>query len=122
MRPVLLQMHHEVVDTTTVKTEENTQVVFETFRRNPQTSQRRASGDLDNSRTSLQSLMQNLNLKPYKPRLLRVLNEDDPDRRLEFCEWILDSPDEDPTLLDRSLWTDEATFQTNDHVNRHNCV
>jgi len=66
--------------------------------------------------------MKDLNLKPYKPKLLQALNEDDPDRRLEFCEWILDSTEEDPTLLYRILWTDEATFQTNVRVNRHNYV
>jgi hypothetical protein len=49
--------------------------------------------------------------------LLQALNEDDPDRQLEFCERILDS-----TLLDQILWTDDATFQTNRRVNRHNCV
>ena len=48
--------------------------------------------------------MKDLNLKPYKPRLLQALNEDDPD------------------LLVRIFWTDEAIFQTNGRVNRHNCV
>ncbi|CAM4820866.1 unnamed protein product [Rotaria magnacalcarata] len=66
--------------------------------------------------------MQDLNLKLYKPRLLQALNEDDPDRRTEFCEWVLDSFEEDSTLLDRILWTDEAIFKVNGRVNRHNCV
>ncbi|CAF4230737.1 unnamed protein product, partial [Rotaria sordida] len=66
--------------------------------------------------------MKELNLKPYKPRLLQALNEDDPDRRLEFSQWVLDSIREDPIILDRILWTDEAIFQTNGRVNRHNCV
>ena len=47
--------------------------------------------------------MKDLKLKPYKPRLLQALNEDDPDRRMEFCEWLLDSTDQDLTLLDRIL-------------------
>lgn len=71
---------------TTVRTEENKQLVSETFFQNHQTSQRRASIQLDISRTSLQRIMKDLNLKPYKPMLLQALNEDDPDRRLEFCE------------------------------------
>ncbi|CAF5022496.1 unnamed protein product [Rotaria sp. Silwood1] len=107
---------------TTVRIEENMQLVSETFAQNPQMSQRRASLELGVSRRSLQRLMQDLNLKPYKPKLLQALNEDDPDRRLEFCEWILNSTQEDPTLLYRILWTDEATFQRNGRVNRHNCV
>jgi hypothetical protein len=87
----------------TVRAEENAQVVSESFLRNPQPSQRRASRELSISRRSLRRIMQDLNLKPYKPRLLQALNEDDPDRRLEFCEWILDSIQDDPTLLDRIL-------------------
>lgn len=86
---------------TTVRAEENAQTVSETFRRNPQSSQRRASRDLNISRTSLQCLMKDQNLKPYIPRLLQALSEDDRDRRLEFCEWLLDSIKDDPTLLDR---------------------
>ncbi|CAF3181292.1 unnamed protein product [Rotaria sp. Silwood2] len=106
----------------TVRTEENMERVSETFLLNPQTSKKRASIDLGISRRSLGRLMQDLNLKLYKPRLLQALNEDDPDRRTEFCEWVLDSFEEDPTLLDRILWTDEAIFKVNGRVNRHNCV
>ncbi|CAF3907141.1 unnamed protein product [Rotaria sp. Silwood2] len=97
-------------------------LVSQTFLLNPHISQRRAALELNISRASLQRLMKDLNLKPYKPRLLQALNEDDPDRRLEFCEWLLDSARDDPTLLDRILWTDEASFQTNGHVNKHNCI
>ena len=103
-------------------TEDNTSLVSETFRRNPHLSQRRAARELNISRSSLQRIMKELKLKPYRPRLLQALNEDDPHRRVEFCEWFLDSVDEDPTLLDRILWSDEATFYLNGHVNRHNCV
>ena len=105
-----------------VRTKENMKVVPETFAQNPRISQRRASLELDLSRTSSQRLMQDLKLRPYKPRLLHALNEDDPDRRMEFCEWILYSTQEVPTRLDRILWTDEAIFQMNGRVNRHNCV
>ena len=72
---------------------------------------------LNISRISLQYFLKDLDLKPYKPRLLQALNEDDLDRRLEFSQWILDSIQDD-----QILWTDEATFKTNTRVNRHNCV
>jgi hypothetical protein len=98
------------------------QLVSQNYRLNPQTSQRQAARELDISRSTLQRIMKDLNLKPYKPKLLQAFNEDDPDRRMEFCEWILDTIEEAPTLLDRILWTDEAIFQTNGRVNRHNCV
>ncbi len=63
----------------TVRTEENMEV-SESFLLNPQKSKRRASIDLGISHRSLGRLMQDLNLKLYKPRLLQALNEDDPDR------------------------------------------
>ena len=75
---------------TSVTAEENVQLVSQNFLLNPQTSQRYAARELEISRSTLQRIMKDLNLKPYKPRLLQALNE--------------------------------ATFQTNDRVNRHNCV
>ncbi|KAJ4439285.1 hypothetical protein ANN_07406 [Periplaneta americana] len=39
--------------------------------------------------------------KPYISRLVHALNEDDPDRRLEFCEWFLNMCDE------REDWSNE---------------
>lgn len=105
-----------------INTDENMELVSQTFPLNPQPSQRRAARELGISRSTLQRIKKDLGLKPYKPKLLQALNEDDPDRRLEFCEWILDSPEKDQNLLDRILLTDEATFQTNGRVNRHNCV
>ncbi|CAF2083617.1 unnamed protein product [Rotaria magnacalcarata] len=71
---------------TTVRTVENIQLVSQTILPNPYVSQRRAALELNISRAGLRRLMKDLNLKPYKPRLLQALNEDDPDRRLEFCE------------------------------------
>ena len=100
----------------TVSTEENTERVSETFRLNPQSS------ELGISRRSFGRLMSDLNLRPYKPRLVHALSEDDPDRRLEFCDWILGSVEEGPRLLGRILWTDEAILQMNGRANRHNCV
>ena len=66
--------------------------------------------------------MTELGLKPYRPQLLHALNEDDPDRRGEFASNFLNALAEDSSLLDRIVWTDEAIFKLNGHVNRHNCV
>lgn len=46
---------------TTVRTEENMQIVSETFARNPKISERRASLELGLSRSSLQHLVRDLN-------------------------------------------------------------
>ena len=48
------------------------------------------------------------------------LSEDDPDRRMEFCEWALSNVNEDPNFSIKILFTDEANFYVNGKVNRQN--
>ena len=105
-----------------VSTEENKQRVLAAFEENPGTSAKRASLELNLSRISLLRMMKELGLKLYRPRLLHDLNEDDPDRRCEFAEIFLNMVADDYSFIDRIIWTDEATFKLNGHVNRHNCV
>jgi hypothetical protein len=50
------------------------------------------------------------------------MTEDNPDRRLEFCEWIQRKVGEDAQFLGVIVWTDEATFKLNGTVNWHSCV
>ena len=61
-------------------------------------------------------------MKPYRPQLLHALNEDDPDRRCEFADTFLNLVADNASFPDRIVWTDEAIFKLNGHVNRHNCV
>lgn len=46
----------------------------------------------------------------YHPRLIHALIEDDPDRRLAFCEWKTGSTSK----------FFEAQFKLNGRINRHN--
>lgn len=105
-----------------VSTDENRERIRVAFEESPGTSTRRASLELNLARTSLRRMMKELGLKPYRPQLLHDLNDDDPDRRCEFAEIFLNLVANDSSLPDRILWTDEATFKLNGHVNRHNCV
>lgn len=101
---------------------DNKDLVAATFVNSPKKSQRRASLELGISRRSLSRMMTEIGLKPYRPRALQALNEDDPDRRLEFCENFVAFHNVDPSILDKIIWTDEAIFKLNGRVNRHNCV
>lgn len=60
-------------------------------------------------------------LHPYKVQLVHELSEDDPDRRLEFCEIFMRHCDENPNFLNSVVFSDEATFCLSGSVNRHNC-
>lgn len=106
----------------TVTNEENEMLVSQAFVENPGTSKHRASLELAISRSSLRRIMEGLKLKMYKPRLMHGLLEDDPDRRLQFCEIILNEETQGNGILEKITWSDEAHFKLSGAVNRHNCV
>lgn len=73
------------------------------------------------SRSSIIRILKAYKFHPYKIKLVQELNEDDPDRRLQFCEQMSQRLIEDPHLLFNICFTDECTFYLNGAVNRHNC-
>jgi len=105
-----------------VSTDENRERIRDAFEESPETSTRRASLELNLSRTSLRRMMKELGLKPYRPRLLHDLSDDDPDRHCEFADMFLNLVADDSLLCGRIVWADEANFKLNGHINRHNCV
>ena len=73
-----------------VTTQENSDLVAQTFVEKPSTSQVRASLNLGIPRTSLQRIMKRIGFKVYRPRIIHGLQHDDRFRRLQFCESLLD--------------------------------
>ena len=74
------------------------------------------------SNEPLRKILTKLHMRPYIPRLINGLLEDDPDRRSQFCKQFDRMCEDNPTFLDKIVWTDEATFKLLGHINRHNCV
>jgi len=72
--------------------------------------------------TILNILKKDLSLKSYIPTLCQGLHEDDYDRRLEFAQTFLTMVENNPDILKLTLWSDEANFKVNGHVNRHNAI
>lgn len=103
-------------------TDKNKCVVKNAFTQSPTKSTRRASQELGISRRSIQRMLYQLEMKPYHPHLVQALNDDDPDRRVEFCTTLLNRLNDDTSFLDKICWTDEACFKINGHVNRHNSI
>ncbi|UYV81427.1 hypothetical protein LAZ67_20001160 [Cordylochernes scorpioides] len=87
-----------------------------------QKSTRRLSQELKIPRTSIQIMLKGLGYKPYIPKLIHALHEDDWDRRMEFCEKMLEMIQNDENLPNRIMWIDEAILKLNGRINRHNCV
>ena len=98
------------------------ELVATAFARSPQKSTRRAEQELGISQTSIVRNLKAANLKPYRPHLLHQLNDDDHDRRVQFCETFQQLCAEDPTFPEKIIWSDEAIFKLNGQVNRHNSV
>lgn len=57
---------------------------------------------------------------PYHFQRVQALNPDDPERRIEFCQWILQQNEANPNFVDEILFTDECTFTRNGIFNFHN--
>ncbi|EZA46950.1 hypothetical protein X777_00567 [Ooceraea biroi] len=73
------------------------------------------------SQTSVRRNLKFINFHPYKIHLVQKLNEDDFDRRNEFCDIMMTRIDQLPNFLFNIAFSDEASFEINGNVNRHNC-
>ncbi|CAF4359983.1 unnamed protein product [Rotaria sp. Silwood2] len=86
-----------------VSTDENKERIRAAFEESPGTSLRRASLELNLSKSSLQRMMKELELKPYHLQLMHAQSDDDPDRRCEFADIFLKLVAEDSSFPDRIL-------------------
>jgi len=53
--------------------------------------------------------------------LVQELPKDDFNKRVQFCDLIVEMINDDPLFLDNIVFSDEATFELTGNVNRHNC-
>lgn len=104
----------------TATNEEKSMDVLQTFVEDPHTSIVSAASQHGISRFSVSKVLKTNNFKGYKMHLVHELCEDDFDRRLEFCELMMDNINRDLNLPTKIVFTDEATFTLNGTVNRHN--
>ena len=65
-------------------------------------------------------VLKNAGLRPYKIHISHALREGDAERRLTFCNWLLDQDNQNRNFLSNILWTDEATFTNCGVFNRNN--
>lgn len=91
------------------------------YNENPHLPTSQVALNLDISKSSVKNILKNAKYHPYKIRLIHELNEDDYDRRLQFCENMQERCNEDPFFCRNILFSDEATFFLNGSVNRQNC-
>lgn len=58
--------------------------------------------------------------KSFFPALVDALN-DEPDRKIVFCEWYRAQCADDDTFSLKIIWSNEDTSKLNASLNRHNC-
>lgn len=88
---------------------------------NPHKATQEVAANYEISKSSVWRTLKKYKWHPYKAVLVHELNEDDPDRRIEFCEDMMARCTADPEFVSRVLFSDEATFCLNGAVNRQNC-
>ncbi|GFT33091.1 uncharacterized protein NPIL_427661 [Nephila pilipes] len=92
------------------------------FQRSPRKSLWQASREVGISKSSAHRIMKRCQWRSYIPRLVRALNDDDPDRRVQYYEWYLERCNENAHFPTKIVWSDEATLKLNGSINRHNCT
>lgn len=105
----------------TVTNDENALNLMLDVVNNPKTSLTQLAANHDMCKQSAFKILKNQKFHPYKVRLVQELNDDDFDRRLQFCETIMDRMNHDPNFVNNIVFTDEATFYLHGEVNRQNC-
>ncbi|EFN82013.1 hypothetical protein EAI_17228, partial [Harpegnathos saltator] len=73
----------------------------------------------DISQGSILNILEKHKYHPYKIVITQELMEDDFDRRIQFCEEMMNRIDDN--FLNFIVFSAEAMFQINGSVNRHNC-
>lgn len=88
---------------------------------NPTSSSRQIARGNNVSHTTVLKCLHKEKLHPYKMMFVQELTEDDPDRRVQFCEEIMNKLDRNVVSLDSIVFSDESTFTLNGELNRQNC-
>lgn len=89
----------------------------------PKTSVRKRSQELGMSRMTLSRILKaDLGYKPYKIQKKPLLTGSSIEKRLDMCEWLRNTFDEDPGWLETIWFSDEAHFHLNGSVNSHNNI
>lgn len=92
-----------------------------TIQENPKTSARQMARDYSISDKTVLQTIHESKMHPYKMQIVQELREDDSDRRIEFCEHMMNSIDQNNIALEWILFSDESTFTLSGEVNRQNC-
>lgn len=52
-------------------------------------------------------MLNSLEINPYGPHFPQAVNDDNPDKSTEFCEWFPFIHESNSKFIKQALWTDE---------------
>lgn len=132
-KTTVLRLHHQFnttgcIENSHVKKNRASTVVDEEFRmniclsieENPTTNLTQLSDTHRTSRSSCYKALKKEKFKSFKVRNVQQLLLDDYFKRMQFCQYWMERINNDPTITNRILFTDESTFCTNGTVNKQN--
>lgn len=90
--------------------------VLSIVRRDPSTSTRRISARVGASQSTVWKILKKEKLHPYHLTPVQELIEPDYQKRINFCQWLV----QNESLLPNVLWTDESQFTKEGVFNFHN--
>lgn len=90
------------------------------FQEFPKSSLRKAELALRIPRSSINKVLKDNKLKPFKVLPTQKLLPQDYEKRIRFCESMLQMNEEDHNFLNSIFWTDESSFSTAGIHNRKN--
>jgi hypothetical protein len=97
------------------------ETIRQSFVRSPHKSVRRAGKELKVPKTTVWQVLRNhLHLRPYRLQILQQLKPTDKVKRYDFCCKFLGNPANDDTIMNKLIFSHEATFHLYGRVNRHN--
>jgi hypothetical protein len=97
-----------------------TVVVLASVAATPHTSTRAIAQNTGISQRSVCRILHRHRFHPFHVHCHQALDDHDFQRRMDYCNWLLNKQDEDPTFVFKILWCDESQFTRDGVVNKHN--
>ncbi|KAJ8946630.1 hypothetical protein NQ318_007235 [Aromia moschata] len=95
-------------------------LLMTTRKENPITPARQLARDSNLNHKTVLKILKYEKKRPHRMQAVQELLEDYPDRRVEFCDLLMTCIDQNQLSLEWIVFSDEATFTLNGHVNRQN--
>ncbi|GFQ67774.1 DUF4817 domain-containing protein, partial [Trichonephila clavata] len=75
---------------------------------------------MNSTKNTVHRLLRSERLYPFRYTTVQGLKPDDCQKRVAFCEWLLQQQNTDNGFIAHILWTDESCFSRVEVFNHHN--